>query len=258
MLADEQRAGRLHINPALMVLAAEGLPTDQYRRIAEAFDIKVGHSYAATECPFLSYSCAHGWYHVNSDWQVLEPVDAQYRPTPPGEQSHTVLVSNLANGIQPILRYGRRAGDPGPAGVRHPGRPHPRPRAVQLVQTTPTTLRVRLRPAAVGAAGFDQRPPVCKQRPMSPSMSAVPVYQQLLRPWSRLPPLAFDSLPVKPPVMRRSVRGTAASQPGARVQESFLATFGVIWPSLLRLPLLSSYRCPECMDQLRCCPRRPV
>jgi phenylacetate-coenzyme A ligase PaaK-like adenylate-forming protein len=40
-----------------------------------------------------------------NDWVVIEPVDAEYRPTPPGEQSHTVLVTNLANRVQPILRY---------------------------------------------------------------------------------------------------------------------------------------------------------
>jgi phenylacetate-coenzyme A ligase PaaK-like adenylate-forming protein len=36
---------------------------------------------------------------------MLEPVDAEYRPTPQGERSHTVLISNLANQAQPILRY---------------------------------------------------------------------------------------------------------------------------------------------------------
>ena len=43
--------------------------------------------------------------HVWNEGVVLEPVGADYRPTPPGEPSHTVLVSNLANRVQPILRY---------------------------------------------------------------------------------------------------------------------------------------------------------
>jgi phenylacetate-CoA ligase len=105
LLASEQEAGRLRINPVLVLLVAEGLAPDEYDRIARVFDTKVGNSYAASECPFLSYSCGHGWLHVNSDWVVLEPVDADYRPVPPGQQSHTVLVSNLANRVQPILRY---------------------------------------------------------------------------------------------------------------------------------------------------------
>jgi phenylacetate-coenzyme A ligase PaaK-like adenylate-forming protein len=105
LLASEQEAGRLNIHPVLVVLSAEGLPEPEYARIAEAFNAKVRHSYAATECPFLSYSCEQGWLHVNSDWVILEPVDQQYRPVPPGEQSHTVLITNLANRVQPILRY---------------------------------------------------------------------------------------------------------------------------------------------------------
>ncbi|GIK49926.1 MAG: coenzyme F390 synthetase [Alphaproteobacteria bacterium] len=105
LLADEREAGRLRINPALLALSAEGLPEREYGRIAQAFKCKVGNSYAATEVTFLSYSCEHHWLHVNADWVVLEPVDADYRPVEPGVHSHTVLVSNLANRIQPILRY---------------------------------------------------------------------------------------------------------------------------------------------------------
>lgn len=180
LLAGEQQAGRLRINPALVVLSAEGLPTAEYDRIATAFKAKVRHTYAATECPFISYSCEQEWVHVNSDWLVLEPVNADYRPTPPGEQSHTVLVSNLANRVQPILRYdlGDRVlqrpdscpcGNPLPA-IRVQGRAAdvltfltdrgeqvsipplafeldhiPGVELFQVVQTTPTSLRVRLR-----------------------------------------------------------------------------------------------------------------
>lgn len=105
LLATEQEAGRLHINPVLLSCAAEGLVLNDYDRIAGIFKAKVGNSYAATECPFLSYDCEYRWLHVNADWVMIEPVDIDYRPVPPGELSHTVLVSNLANRVQPILRY---------------------------------------------------------------------------------------------------------------------------------------------------------
>lgn len=184
LLASEQETGRLRINPVLVVLSAEGLAADEYDRIAKAFKAKVRHSYAATECPFISYSCAHGWLHVNSDWLVVEPVAAEYRPVPPGTQSHTVLLSNLANHVQPILRYDLgdsvlERPDPCPCGnplptIRVQGRaadtltfPVDRGEPVsiaplmfgtlvdrtpgiaqfQIVQTAPTTLRVRLRSA---------------------------------------------------------------------------------------------------------------
>jgi len=105
MLADEQEAGRLHIDPVLLALSAEGLPQPEYSRIARVFGAKVGNSYAASECMFLSYMCSEGWLHVNADWVAFEPVDADYQPVAPGEPSHTILISNLANRVQPILRY---------------------------------------------------------------------------------------------------------------------------------------------------------
>jgi len=105
LLADEQEAGRLHIDPVLLALSAEGLPQPEYGRIARVFGAKVGNSYAASECMFLSYMCSEGWLHVNADWVAFEPVDADYRPVAPGQQAHTILISNLANRVQPILRY---------------------------------------------------------------------------------------------------------------------------------------------------------
>ncbi|MFC5148844.1 phenylacetate--CoA ligase family protein [Streptomyces aureoversilis] len=105
LLTAEQEAGRLHIDPLLIQPAGETMTTHDTDRIAAAFRTTVRTAYAATECTYLSHSCAEGWYHVNSDWAVLEPVDADHRPTPPGEFSHTVLVSNLANRVQPFLRY---------------------------------------------------------------------------------------------------------------------------------------------------------
>jgi phenylacetate-coenzyme A ligase PaaK-like adenylate-forming protein len=53
----------------------------------------------------MAFSCPHGWLHLNSDWAVLEAVDENLRPTPRGEPSHTVLLTNLANRVQPIIRY---------------------------------------------------------------------------------------------------------------------------------------------------------
>uniref|UniRef100_UPI003F49062F hypothetical protein n=1 Tax=Nonomuraea bangladeshensis TaxID=404385 RepID=UPI003F49062F len=132
LLAGEAEVGRLRIDPALVMLTAEGLPLPEYARIAAALGAKVRTSYACNECPFLSYGCEHGWMHLNADWAILEPVDEQYRPVPPGRPSHTVLLTNLANHVQPILRYDLGdavqarpdacpCGNPGPA-VRVQGR----------------------------------------------------------------------------------------------------------------------------------------
>src|SRR6516225_1207549 len=70
------------------------------------FRTKVRTVYGATECfPPLAEGCQYHWLHLSSDWCILEPVDAAYQPVAAGVQSHTVLLSNLANRVQPILRY---------------------------------------------------------------------------------------------------------------------------------------------------------
>ena len=185
LLALEQEAGRLNIQPTAVILSAEGLPAGEYARISAAFGAKVRQGYAATECPFLSYSCQEGWLHVNSDWAILEPVDENHDPVPPGQPSHTVLLSNLANRVQPILRYDLGdsvtamadpcpCGDPTPAihvqgrtaelltlrgtgGLPLPVTPLTLSTALdrvqglskgQIVQTGPQSLSLRLQPAA--------------------------------------------------------------------------------------------------------------
>ena len=115
----------------------------------------------------------------------LEPVDAEHRPVPPGQPSHTALLSNLANKVQPILRYDLGdavfvrpdpcpCGDPLPA-IRVRGRTAdlltfhtpagepvvlasltvtawvnrvPGVELVQFVHTAPTRLEVRLQSSA--------------------------------------------------------------------------------------------------------------
>ena len=105
LLADEQRAGRLNIRPLHLWSGGECLQPSAAADIERAFGCRVANEYGASECMSIAFACAQGWLHVNADWVLLEPVDAEYRPVPPGEPSHTVLLTNLANCVQPIIRY---------------------------------------------------------------------------------------------------------------------------------------------------------
>ena len=85
-------------------------------------------AYAASEFTPIALECRRGWLHVNSDWAILEPVDADYRPAPPGEPSHTVLLTNLANlrtAAHPLRPRRLRAGQVRPLRVRQPVARHP-------------------------------------------------------------------------------------------------------------------------------------
>ncbi len=105
LLAQEQAAGRLDIHPALVLAGGEFLDPVEHRRIEEAFGAPVRGVYACSECDYVAFGCAHGWLHVNADWVILEPVDEELQPVPAGEPSASCLVTNLANSIQPIIRY---------------------------------------------------------------------------------------------------------------------------------------------------------
>jgi phenylacetate-coenzyme A ligase PaaK-like adenylate-forming protein len=105
LLAQEQAEGRLKIHPGVVLTGAERLSPNAREQISATFRCPVRDTYAASEFMGIAFDCRHGRLHVNADWLILEPVDAAYRPVPPGRPSHTCLLTNLVNRIQPILRY---------------------------------------------------------------------------------------------------------------------------------------------------------
>ena len=105
LLAGEQRAGRLRLSPALISTGGEALLPAVRRGVEAAFRCPVIESYSASEAAPLTLPCTRGRLHVNADWFILEPVDAAGEPVPAGRFSHSVLVTNLANLVQPLIRY---------------------------------------------------------------------------------------------------------------------------------------------------------
>jgi phenylacetate-CoA ligase len=105
MLADEQEAGRLRLALHELWTGGECLPSPVRARLARVFGCAVRSGYGASEFLSIGWECPRGRLHLNADWVVLEPVDAQFRPVPPGVPSHTVLLTNLVNRVQPLIRY---------------------------------------------------------------------------------------------------------------------------------------------------------
>jgi len=109
ILVREKEAGRLQIEPALFSTGGETLTDDLRERGRQSFpSLKYGiaDTYGCTECLALSFECSHGRKHVNEDWVILETVDEAMRPVPDGTLSATVLLTVLANDVQPFIRYG--------------------------------------------------------------------------------------------------------------------------------------------------------
>ena len=104
-LTAEQEVGRLRISPLVITSGGELLTPAVQRRAEEAFGCLVNQTYGASEAIPLALPCRHGRLHLNSDWFVVEPIDAEGRPVPPDARSDGLLVTNLANYVQPVIRY---------------------------------------------------------------------------------------------------------------------------------------------------------
>jgi len=74
-------------------------------RVESAFGTRLWNNYSASEAGVMAFECQSGRLHLNADWYVLEPVDEEHRPVHPGELSRKVLLTNLANRVQPVIRY---------------------------------------------------------------------------------------------------------------------------------------------------------
>ena len=101
------KAGRLRVDALEQVVPNSEMLTGAARaRIAAAFRVPVLDTYACGECLFLGNGCpTDTGTHVNADWAVVEVVDEQGRAVPPGTLGHKVLLTNLANLTQPLVRY---------------------------------------------------------------------------------------------------------------------------------------------------------
>ena len=105
MLADEAERGALRVPLQELWTGGETLSPAVRMRLESVFGCPLRNSYGASEFLPIAWECGHGRLHVNADWVILEPVDALWRAVPPGQRSHTTLLTNLANHVQPLIRY---------------------------------------------------------------------------------------------------------------------------------------------------------
>lgn len=105
LLAEERLAGRLEIAPQEIWTGGETLSPAMRRCVQKAFGCPVVNSYGASEFLSLASECDRGCLHLNSDWAILESVDDRGRAVPAGEAGATALLTNLANHLQPLIRY---------------------------------------------------------------------------------------------------------------------------------------------------------
>ncbi len=104
-LAAEQRVGRLRIAPKSVTTTSEMLFPEQRSAIAEAFGAPIVDIFGSSEGLVGTTAPNDDIMVFNSDLCIVELVDAQNRPVPVGVPSAKVLLTNLYNRTQPLIRY---------------------------------------------------------------------------------------------------------------------------------------------------------
>ena len=106
ILAEEQRAGRLQICPRRVMTSSEVLTDAARRAITEVWGDVLFNQYAATETGAIAAECpAHHGLHIFEDHVLVEVVDAENRPVPPGTYGAKLLVTTLFSRTLPLIRY---------------------------------------------------------------------------------------------------------------------------------------------------------
>jgi phenylacetate-CoA ligase len=107
LLAAEQRRGRLRIAPRILAFGSEPLTDETRAAVRDAWGIEPAEYYTATELPIIASSTLEHprALELAEDLAVIEVVDEQNRPAPPGVPGAKVLITNLFNRTLPLIRY---------------------------------------------------------------------------------------------------------------------------------------------------------
>ena len=104
-LAVEVRAGHLQITPEQVSSTSETLLHEMRSTIREAFGVPVSDGFGSTEGLVGKTGPDDDVLIFNTDMCIVELVDTDNRPVAPGVPSAKVLVTNLYNMTQPLIRY---------------------------------------------------------------------------------------------------------------------------------------------------------
>jgi phenylacetate-CoA ligase len=106
LLALEQLDGRLAIAPRTVSTHSELLTGEMARHIERAWGTRPFNHYGLTELSTFGAECArHRGLHMLDDLFIAEILDDDYRPVRPGQLGRRLLLTNLYNYTQPLIRY---------------------------------------------------------------------------------------------------------------------------------------------------------
>jgi phenylacetate-coenzyme A ligase PaaK-like adenylate-forming protein len=104
LLAEEQLSGRLRLDLEGLTTNSEPLTRSLRERLELAFGVRPTDFYATTE-GLYGQECELGSMHLFDDMCIVENVDEHGDPVPPGEVGSRLLLTNLFNRVQPLIRF---------------------------------------------------------------------------------------------------------------------------------------------------------
>jgi phenylacetate-CoA ligase len=104
-LAAEQRAGRLRIAPVAVTCTSETCTPELRAAITDGFHVPLIDGFGSTEGLAGSSKPGEEAIVFAEDGCIVELVDDDNRPVSPGTPSTKILITNLDNRLQPLIRY---------------------------------------------------------------------------------------------------------------------------------------------------------
>ncbi len=104
-LSDEQLAGRLQIAPRTVISGSEVLTQETRRRVVQVWGEVLFDMYGASECGLAAECDQHRGMHLAEDLVIVEVVDQDNCPVPPGVYGDKLLITVLFKYTQPLIRY---------------------------------------------------------------------------------------------------------------------------------------------------------
>lgn len=103
-LGAERTAGRLHISPIMVTSTSETCRPELRAAISAGFGAPLIDTFGSTEGLVGASAPDTEIITFAEDGCIVELVDERHRPVPPGTPSAAVLITNLSNRVQPLIR----------------------------------------------------------------------------------------------------------------------------------------------------------
>jgi phenylacetate-CoA ligase len=105
LLAREALEGRFQVQPQRVATCGEQCTPETRELVRAAWGVEISNVWGCSEGAF-AFSCGlDDGLHLPDDLVIVESVDAQGRPVSPGEPGDAILLTNLYNRTQPLIRY---------------------------------------------------------------------------------------------------------------------------------------------------------